>query len=418
MPKKRHLFFVRLAIISFFFISATCLASGAPSVNSTTDSTFIRAQALVKYRQLVSTSFSGENVTLDSTSSLVINKTPSSSEQIGVDINIYSITDSGGLHPQNIACGSSLNYGVYCTNYFGSTTLTEAQNNYLAYRLLEEYFVNIAKANFFTSYNYTLLPINTADQSVPNVIFYTTFTGYPSSGTYNVGTHELWIASFDEFKSAIANDANNVCDDPSSAVYRFYELFGLPPDVPGTSDRYFVLANLPVQQSTVTTTGIFRPCTSFDITSTTCATPLSFSSIPTGEEQYYSWVAGQYKWAYVDTTNTDSAHYPWSAQGFTYNWYPWRSNAYGLSEYVVAKNTNIYINSKQTITQILNAYCPSGSNYQGHHSSSSSPWGTIAIVAGGAAVVGTGGYLIAQSATSKAQPVSTDVSANATTTGE
>ena len=410
---KRHLFFVRGILLSFVFMATVCVANGAPpSINATTDSTFIRAQAVIKYRQLVSTSTSGENVSLQSTSSLTINKTPSSAEQIGVDINTYSITDSGGNNPQSIDCGSSLNYGVYCTNYFNSTTLTDAQNSYLAYRTLEEYFVNAAKANFFVNYNYTLSPINSADQSVPNVIFYTTFTGYPSSGTYNVGTHELWIASFDEFKSAIANDANNVCDDPSSAVYRFYELFGLPPDVPGTSDRYFVLANVPVQQSSVTTTGIFRPCTSFDITSTTCATPLSFSSIPTGEEQYYSWVAGQYKWAYVDTTNTDSAHYPWSAQGFTYNWYPWRSNAYGLSEYVVAKNTNIYINSKQTIAQILNAYCPSGSNYQGHHSSSSSPWGAIAIVAGGAAVVGTGGYLIAHSATSKAQPVSTSPDAS------
>jgi hypothetical protein len=61
---------------------------------------------------------------------------------------------------------------------------------------------------------------------------------------------------------------------------------------------------------------------------------------------YVSWFKGNILYSYFPES------YPWTRMGYTYDW--GSDSRIGLSEYVVEKNSSIYVSSVMTVDQYLN----------------------------------------------------------------
>ncbi len=257
-------------------------------------------------------------------------------------------------------------------------------NKYIAYQTIYNFTVMPrAKKDFGLLKQFsplTAFPPYTGAPPDPDYVFdaviYSTF-GYPNptappTPNYNNGNYGfLYLGSAQNVKAvcqSIQHDNLSLRD----AAVRFNELFGLPPDSPDVirSFTFFKLRNNP-HVSGLQDGNMFRPCPADgSIQTSYCSTsaltiPHDCSVVPPpyNGTTLNTFLPSYFYSSYCNTTpNSNSgavSHFPWTAQGFTYDWYPWNirlTNVQGAAEYVAATNSggdNLEVTSKKTLANFL-----------------------------------------------------------------
>lgn len=296
--------------------------------------------------------------------------------------------------PLSIKCASLVSFlnspNFYCERIHNGTSsdpslLTDPRyNNYLAYQaiyylsvmpraqqyfgLLEQFYPLDAFPPYSSSqipnpnYEYNAVAYSTYDYPAPT---------NPPTPNYSNGDHAVFLGSAENLKAVCQTIQNENLSIQDAAV-RFNQYFGIPPDSPDVlrTFTFFKLRNNP-HVSGQTDGNMFRPCpVDGNIETTSCSAsaliiPHNCNTAPPAYDgtTVSSFLAFQYYSAYCNTTpNRNSGMpilYPWTGQGFTYDWYPWNIsliNVQGSSEYIPATNSdgaNIEVINKQTITNFL-----------------------------------------------------------------
>ncbi|WP_392538551.1 hypothetical protein [Legionella sp. 227] len=214
------------------------------------------------------------------------------------------------------------------------------------------------------------------DYEYPAVV-YSTFNypdpTVPPSPNYSNGNYGfLFLGSAENLKSLCYSIKRSNLSLEDAGV-RINEFFGLPPDSPDVQRAFtfFKLRNNP-HLSGVQDGNMFRPC-AVNSSIETLSCPVSALEIahncknpppaPYDGTTLSSFLTNQFYSAYCSKTpSKDSGqpiHYPWTGQGFTYDWYPWPIypiNVQGNSEYVPATNSggfNIEVTDKKTLADFL-----------------------------------------------------------------
>lgn len=287
------------------------------------------------------------------------------------------VTDSDNPYcgQLSIKCAAYLaSFDFYCERiHFGSNSdpvlLSDPRYNYyLAYQTIYNLSViPIAKKNFgllkqfydldaFQAYaNSKLLP---PKYDYTGVI-YSTFkypdpTNPPSQNYNNAKYGFLFIGSAENLKSICRTiQSENLL--PADVAIRFNQYLGIPPDSPDMI-RTFTFVNL---RNTPHAPGekdgnIFRPCPvdgniqTYSCSASALTIPHDCTVIPDSYDgttvgsflanQFYS----SYCYALPNKNSGMPIYFPWTGQGFTYDWYPWHKNLMnmqGTSEYVPATNS-------------------------------------------------------------------------------
>lgn len=235
--------------------------------------------------------------------------------------------------------------------------------------LLQQFF----NLDAFAPYSSTQIP---NPNYAYNAVAFTTFP-YPDPTTplspnYNNGNYGfLFLSSAENLKSVCHTIQHQNLSHEDAAV-RFSEFLGIPPDSPDVVRffTFFKLRNNPHVPG-VQDGNMFRPCPlDGNIETSACsgsalAIPhnCSVSPPPYDGTTVGSFLASYFYSSYCNSTpNRDSGmpvHFPWTGQGFTYDWYPWHinlTNVQGTSEYVPATNAggaNIEVASKKSLEEFL-----------------------------------------------------------------
>lgn len=114
------------------------------------------------------------------------------------------------------------------------------------------------------------------------------------------------------------------------------QLLGMP-----ASDKKYIVAEFWVDADS-----LFRPCPDNEITDKKADLYFPTNS----NSEYKKWFNDNILYSYFPEENQIA--YPWTRLGYTYNWAS-GANEIGLSEFVVKKNTKIYIHSNQSIYDYL-----------------------------------------------------------------
>lgn len=209
-----------------------------------------------------------------------------------------------------------------------------------------------------------------------NAVSFTTFP-YPNptvplSPNYNNGNFGfLFLSSAENLKSVCQTIQQEHLSHQDAAM-RFSEFLGLPPDSPDVIRifTFFKLRNNPHVPGQ-SDGNMFRPCpVDGSIETSTCSgsavlIPHNCSIVPPpyNGTTVDSFLASYFYSSYCNSIpNRDSGmpvYFPWTGQGFTYDWYPWHislANVQGTSEYVPATNsgsTNIEVANKKTLEEFL-----------------------------------------------------------------
>lgn len=244
-------------------------------------------------------------------------------------------------------------------------------NNYIAYQTIyNQSVMPRALKNFGLLKQFFNLdafpPFSTFQTPNPNyeydAVSFTTFI-YPDptdplSPNYNNGNYGFLFLSSAENLKSICKTIQNQNLSRSDAAVRFNQFLGLPPDSPDVvrSFIFFKLRNNP-HVSGKKDGNMFRPCPiDGHIETTTCSGSAlmiphdcSVAPLPYDGTTVSSFNANYFYSVYCNTTpNINSGMpvlYPWTGQGFTYDWYPWNIsliNVQGTSEYVPAENSGTY----------------------------------------------------------------------------
>lgn len=210
-----------------------------------------------------------------------------------------------------------------------------------------------------------------------NAVAFTTFGGYPNptdplSPNYNNGNlGTLFLSSAENLKSACQTIQHQNLSHDDAAV-RFSEFLGIPPDSPDVSRIFvfFKLRNNP-HVSGAQDGNMFRPCpVDGSIETSSCSAsaliiPHNCSIPPPVYDgtTVSSFLASYFYSSYCSSTpNRNSGmpvYFPWTGQGFTYDWYPWNislTDVQGTSEYVPATNSggaNIEVANKKSLEDFL-----------------------------------------------------------------
>lgn len=284
---------------------------------------------------------------------------------------------------------SSSNF--YCERIHNGTSSDPAlladprYDNYLAYQTIYNLSaMPRAQKNFGLLqqfYNLDAFPPYSSSQ-IPNpsyeyhAVVYSTFTypapTLPPTPNYNNGSYGfLFIGSAENLKSVCKTiQYQNL--SPKDAAVRFSQYFGIPPDSPDSvrTFTFFKLRNNP-HVSGQRDGNMFRPCPDDgNIETSSCSASAlviphncSIAPPPYDGTTVSSFLANQYYSAYCSSTpNANSGmpiYFPWTGQGFTYDWYPWHIsliNVQGSSEYIPATNSgsaNIEVVNNKSIGDFL-----------------------------------------------------------------
>lgn len=258
-------------------------------------------------------------------------------------------------------------------------------NNYLAYQTIYNLSVMPrAQKNFgllkqfsnldaFSPYSSSQIPNPSYEY---NAVAFTTFPypapTYPLSPNYNNGNYGfLFLSSAENLKSVCQTIQHENLSHADAAV-RFSEFLGIPPDSPDVVRffTFFKLRNNP-HVSGQMDGNMFRPCpVDGSIETSYCSgsalvIPHNCSNPPPPYDgtTVRSFLASYFYSSYCNSTpNRDSGmpvYFPWTGQGFTYDWYPWHislTNVQGTSEYVPATNSgsaNIEVANKKSLEDFL-----------------------------------------------------------------
>ncbi|MFY0631754.1 MAG: hypothetical protein JXR05_15420 [Flavobacteriaceae bacterium] len=153
---------------------------------------------------------------------------------------------------------------------------------------------------------------------------------FPDSGKYNTSTHDLWLTIAPIIKDSCTNFYKTL-KDPNM---RLRQLLGLQPF---TVETFFL-------EVWVKPADLFRPCPDNGTDDTSCDLNLPSTVTP----EYRKWFNDLRAIQYTDCTDTifHEYGYPWTQLGYTYDWSPDNPSHVGLSEFVVTRNTDIYVSGK------------------------------------------------------------------------
>lgn len=260
-----------------------------------------------------------------------------------------------------------------------------AYNNYLAYQTIYNTSVMPrALKNFGLLQQFSSLDAFPPYPSVPNpsyeytAVIYSTYTGYPDptnplTPNYNNGSYGTLFLGSAANLIAVCQSIQNQNLSTSDAAVRFNQFFGIPPDSPDAprSFTFFKLRNNP-HVSGQADGNMFRPCPNDGNLETTACSgsattiPHRCSMAPPAYDgtTFSLFLPFYFYSAYCNTTPNSSSGmpvlFPWTGQGFTYDWYPWHinlANVQGGSEYVPATNTtgaaNIEVIKKKSLADFI-----------------------------------------------------------------
>jgi len=166
-----------------------------------------------------------------------------------------------------------------------------------------------------------------------NVSYYKPFV---DSAAYNTGSYPIWVTTAPELLQRMqqekATDVNR----------RLVQLLGLPPNA---VYHYFV-------EFWVRPEDLFRPCPDNEINDGRC--DLCFPDHT--DSTYIAWVNANRISRYYQCELYKN--YPWTQLGYTYDWNPKNKSHFGLSEFVIGKNKNIYVRAIYKTEDYLNKSVP------------------------------------------------------------
>gem|GEM_PF-413106 len=158
---------------------------------------------------------------------------------------------------------------------------------------------------------------------------------FPESGKYKNAWGPIWVTAAPFVKDSCISYFKND-KDPNM---RLRQLLGLQPF---TIENVFV--ELWVQQK-----DMFRPCPDNETTDTKCDLNLP----NTVDATYRSWFNKTRSVQYVDCADSTFglAGYPWTQLGYTYDWSPKNPTNIGLSEFVIRKDSDMFVSGIYTTKQ-------------------------------------------------------------------
>lgn len=205
-------------------------------------------------------------------------------------------------------------------------------------------FFSPSKPN--SSYDYGAVVYTASPQYYPNP------ATPPVAPNYNNGGYGLFVGSAANMKS-LCLDMKNKKYSLEDARIRISQFLGLPADSPDVTRKlvFFNLRNNP-HKTSVNDGNMFRPCPrggnlySGYCLESVATIPQDCSNAPSPYDgvTVSLFLANQYYSSYCNTKpNAQSGTvtlYPWTGQGFTYDWDPWKApnEVQGTSEYVAAAN--------------------------------------------------------------------------------
>lgn len=192
-------------------------------------------------------------------------------------------------------------------------------------------------------------PLTTIQGTHVEMVTFTNYTGYKTTDTQLGGT--VWTTVEPDLKTQCETYVKQHPHATHQELTRWIaELLGVSPNQAET--RQFVVMDVPVIQAYYGTpespVGIFRPCTDPRIAphaDGTPACPLQMNATDTNiASDYKTWFINNSISSYTLAKNAgNDAGAPWTEYGFTYNWNKDAQSVFGVSEFVVLKNTPVTI---------------------------------------------------------------------------
>ncbi|MCC7028838.1 MAG: hypothetical protein IT257_00935 [Chitinophagaceae bacterium] len=156
---------------------------------------------------------------------------------------------------------------------------------------------------------------------------------YPESGKYNTGSYEIWVTAAPELYQKMKGVK------AAKQALRLRQLLGLPPDA---QNKIFI-------EFWVKPADLFRPCPDKEIDDKCCN--FCFSKNDSLDSDYIKWInTGRIDRYYASGLYNQ---YPWTQLGYTYDWHPKNKSHIGVSEFVIKKNSTIYVNKAYTTAEYL-----------------------------------------------------------------
>lgn len=205
-------------------------------------------------------------------------------------------------------------------------------------------------------------PLTTIDGPFVRMTTFTTYPGYKTSDTTLGAT--IWTTVDPDVKKLCAQYAAKNKGKLTSHQLSVWiaQLLGIP--ATNADKRRFVILEIPVIQAyygeSPSDIGIFRPCTDPRIgphNDGTFICPKQMNAADTN-------IASDFKTWFI---NNSIASYtldhgmPWTEYGYTYNWNKDTSSVYGVSEFIVLKNTPVIVlpnpNDSTTVYMSAEEYC-------------------------------------------------------------
>jgi len=162
---------------------------------------------------------------------------------------------------------------------------------------------------------------------------------YPSSGKYNTSKYDMWVTAA-PFVQDSCISFHKRYDDPDM---RLKQLLGLQPF---NIETFFL-------EVWVKPSDLFRPCPDSETGDTRCGLNLPDNTT----DEYRKWFNNLRAVQYTDCSNSTFHQngYPWTQLGYTYDWSPDSKNHIGLSEFVINRNTDIYVSGKYSTKNYCSA---------------------------------------------------------------
>ncbi len=163
----------------------------------------------------------------------------------------------------------------------------------------------------------------------------TTSAGYYPKGLdslYNTSTYPMiWVTTAPQLQNWFKQE------NPADTNLRLNQLLGLPPNAVYS---YFV-------EFWVKPSDLFRPCPDNEITDNRCSTCFPANTDPA----YVTWINESRISRYYGCDLY--SQYPWTELGYTFDWNPANTKHYGMSEFVIKQNANVYVKGIYTNAEYL-----------------------------------------------------------------
>lgn len=199
------------------------------------------------------------------------------------------------------------------------------------------------------STNTSPTPLTVISGTHVQMVTYTNYTGYKTTDTQLGAT--IWTTVQPDLKKLCMQYVKqNAHLTHHQLTLWIAELLGVSPYQADT--REFVVMDIPVIQAYYgappSTIGIFRPCTDPRIGLHEDGSPICPPQMNAADtniaSDYKTWFINNSISSYTLAKNADQEiGAPWTEYGFTYNWNPAAANSYGISEFVVLKNTPVTV---------------------------------------------------------------------------